>query len=345
MTKKALFFGVSAVLLGAVIVGVFEAPTASAAPQSTLIGWCVDNGVQPYIYLEWGSSPVANSNGLQKGDSHPGDPERFWDWLPTNGDQRSYSDYAITRGVTYAYRVKYRPELPSNEVRITCGMATVSPTPYPTPTVTPYPTPVPNSVLSLTMSGRNVTRGQVNETSSLTARGNETLDIVLRVRNNSNTPATNVVVLDILPVGVNYIARSTSLNGLSTAEGVTSSGINIGTLWSGQEATIRFFAVVDPNSVPTWGQVDVFSTAQARADNASLVMAQLPIRLGQTVAITPISQVPTGPADTMLASLLLSVIATGAYALYTTTPLFSRRMALAEVRRAATRTRALNFSR
>lgn len=309
---------------------------ASAALQGTMTGWCVDNGTQPYIYLEWGAHPAANSNGLQKGDLYPSDPGRFWEWLSTNGDQRSYSDYAIVRGVTYTYRVKYQPQLPSNEVRVMCGT--------PTPTPTSVPTPIPVAALSMSMAGRNVARGQRGEYGSVTAKGNETIEIILRVRNTSGTVATNVSIVDMLPAGIRYIPQSTSLNGIVIADGITTSGVNIGVIWPNQEVTVRLSTVVDLQSVPTWGQIDTTMTAQSRADNAGVVLAQLPIRLGQIVSIAPISHISTGPGESLLMAVLLSVIATGAYAMYTTTAVFHRRMALTEISRLS-RKSTLNFTR
>lgn len=127
------------------------------ASGGVLTGWCIDNGSQPYIHLQWTSDSEANSNGLQKGDSYPSDSQQFWGWLSTTGDQRAYNDYAITRGTTYTYRVKYRPELPSNEIQIQCPVLVT-----PTPTPTSYPIPPLQALLctpsyALSNSGQVVT--------------------------------------------------------------------------------------------------------------------------------------------------------------------------------------------
>ncbi len=131
--QKLNKFMVARLVISLVFVGFFANP-AIAAPQGTLEGRCVGNT----IYLEWGSHPNANSNGLQKADVLPNDPNRFWDWLPVGDSARSYTDYNITPGQTYSYRVKYRPELPSNVVTLTCQNTTPPPS---LPTINIYANP------------------------------------------------------------------------------------------------------------------------------------------------------------------------------------------------------------
>ncbi len=117
MIKNTNKFLVAELAILSVFIGFSAVPTAFATSQGVLEGRCIGNSIQ----LDWGSHPNANSNGLQKADVNPGDPNRFWDWLPTNDTQRSYTDNNITMGREYSYRVKYRPELPSNIVTLTCS--------------------------------------------------------------------------------------------------------------------------------------------------------------------------------------------------------------------------------
>jgi len=327
-------------LLAAVLAVSFAPVADASAPYGTLTAQCLGGAV----YLEWGSRTDANSNGLQKGDSYPADPQNFWGWLPTDSIQRTYTDYAVVPRVTYSYRVKYRPELPSNVVSIACPVPTPVVTPTPTPVYTPTPASVPGS-LALGQYGRNITRGQAAEYSSVVARGNETLDIILHVRDTSATTLTNVYLTDLLPVGLGYINQSTALNGVLVADGITSSGLNIGTLWPNQEVVVRFSVMVDPNSVPGWGQVTVLNTAQVRADNAYSVSASLPVTLGTAQSIAAISRVKTGPADSILLALLAGMAAAGLYGLYTTTDFFGRRYELAKLRDLVGRAHAPNFLR
>lgn len=206
---------------------------------------------------------------------------------------------------------------------------------YPTPSPTNYPV-YNGQGLSVSETGRNVSRGQSGEYASVWARGGDTLDLVLHVRNANGSTLSNVYVTDLLPAGLNYVFSSTTLNGTVVGDGITSSGLNVGTLYGNQENTIKFSVTVDSAYVPGWGQVDVASTAQARADGANTVSATLPISLGQSYLAT-IARVKTGPADSFLLALFVSMLMTGIYAMYTRTELFGRRVALAEVRNLMTK--------
>lgn len=210
----------------------------------------------------------------------------------------------------------------------------------PTPTVTPVYTNT-----SITEFGRNVSRGQSGEYAAVVARGSETIDVIVRVHANSSSTLHNVILTNILPSGLNYIARSTTVDGISAADGITTSGLNIGSLMPNQGVVVKFSVLVDPNSVPIWGQVDLRNTTQVRADNLSTISAQLPITLGNSVSIAAISRVKTGPADSILLALLISALVTAMYALYTRTALFGRRLALSEIRQSMVAKSTPNFLR
>ncbi len=91
-----------------------------AIVPGTLTASCIDP-LSPKVKLDWTSLPGANSNGIQKGDSYPSDPNQFWAFIgnPTM-EQRTYTDANIIPGQSYTYRIKYTPTQPSNEVTISC---------------------------------------------------------------------------------------------------------------------------------------------------------------------------------------------------------------------------------
>lgn len=213
---------------------------------------------------------------------------------------------------------------------------------YWTPTPTPYSTP--STRVELTSAGRNVTRGQSGENASVRARGGDTLDLIVRVRSTDSAYLSNVYVTDVLPSGVQYVAGSTTLNGYVVGDGITSSGISIGSIAPGSVKVVKFSVRVDGAYLPTVGSVVVSNVAQVRADNLSTMSVQLPITMGQNLYISAVSSVKTGPADSLWLALLVAMLVTGAYAAYTRTDLFGRRMALAEVA-ALSRTSTMNFSR
>ena len=542
MTSTKLLY--LAVFVGAIalVVGGTNVLSAQAAPEGTLIGWCVDNGTSPYIYLEWGSNSSANSNGLQKADVSPSE-DRFWGWLGTYDTQRSYTDYTISRGQTYWYRVKYRPELPSNVISVSCPITptpTVYPTPtpypsltvwpttqtvdsgqtltiyayggtgsyfwtspggsqttrygqsvsfwytnntgslqtytvavtsgtqtqyatvyvrsvyiYPTPTPTIYPTPTPTSIscshnisyissgaevrldatgygsyfswnapygypsigngtpfrtrfynssgstqsrwitvtngyqtatcevrvssdvyptpyptwyptpyptyyptpyptwyptpvpgvaIELTHVGRNVTRGQSGEYASVIAGGNDTLDLIVRVRNTTGNYLYNVVLTDVLPAGIYPIAGSTTVNNQQVGDGIASNGINIGTLAGYATTTVKLSVRVDPSAVPSWGSATTSNVMQVRADGIASRSVLFRITLSNNASVlASISSIATGVEDSLIPALAIALVAMGSYGAYTRTNIFRRRASISEIKARAGET--ANFSR
>lgn len=199
---------------------------------------------------------------------------------------------------------------------------------------TPYMISNNNSTLTTTemalrITGRNVTHGQSGEYTAVSARGNDTLDIVSHIRNRTSLPQYNVQVTDILPAGFSYVSRSTTLNGVVVGDGITSSGINIGTLNAGQEAIVKFSVVISPSVVPVVGRVIVRDTLQVRADGVATLSVQLPVGLS---TIWFIAGVQTGPADSIVIAALFGALMTVMYGMYTRTDIFGRRYALASIR-------------
>jgi hypothetical protein len=156
---------------------------------------------------------------------------------------------------------------------------------------------------------------------------------LLRVRSQNGQALSNVVVTDYLPTGLAYINGSTTLNGYVTADGITGSGLNIGTVYGNGDAIVKFSARVASGTTPSWGTVTVSDTAQARADGAGTVSARLVVSLGLVDVITAASGVKTGPAESVLLALVIALLATAGYAAYSRTSLFGRRFALAQIGR------------
>jgi uncharacterized repeat protein (TIGR01451 family) len=284
------------------------------------------------------------------------------------GGNDGYSWYAADGSPTYGNDSTFKTRFYGNNwysqyrsATVTSGWQTatcsvlvngsyVYPTPYPTwtpyPTYYPTPTAYPYVDPSITLSqkGRNLTRGQSGEHSSLTARGGDTLDILIRVRSTNNSYVTNAYVTDLLPGGLAYIAGSTTVNGRVVGDGITTSGINIGTLSPYSDTVVKISVRVSEGAVPSWGTVTVNNTAQARADGLGSLTSLLPITLGTNASITAVAAVQTGPMDSVLMALFAALLVTGLYAAYTRTDMFGRRVAVAEVAR-LTRSPGLNFSK
>lgn len=81
-----------------------------------------------------------------------------------------------------------------------------------------------------------------------TAQPGEKVDFIVRYNNTGNVTQENVVVKDALPAGLTYVAGSTILangshpSGTPAADGVTTTGLNIGTYAPNATAWVRFSA-------------------------------------------------------------------------------------------------------
>ena len=149
--------------------------------------------------------------------------------------------------------------------------------------------------LSIQKTGRNITRGDNSPQTSLTARAGDGIEFTITVTAPYNTSLNNVLISDALPAGMNYTVGSTTLNDNRINDGVVSGGVNIGTLSSGQRATIIFYATVSTGV--SSGQVLV-NTASARADNVSSVISQpVYITIGNYSVIDRAIKVKTGPTE------------------------------------------------
>ena len=197
--------------------------------------------------------------------------------------------------------------------------------------------------LTLTEYGRNITRGQSSEYRSVVGHGGDTIEIIAHIVNISGAPLSNVFVTNLLPAGLGYIARSTAVDGRIVRDSITSSGLNIGTVYPGQRVVVRFAAAIAPHAVPVWGQIELSDNAWVRADNAAAAAVRLPITLGGQASLAAISRIKTGPIDSILLALLASIVTTGLYAMYTNTELFEKRFARARLGRQIGRD--LNFVR
>jgi len=88
---------------------------------------------------------------------------------------------------------------------------------------------------------------------SYAAQPGETVDFIIRYKNTGGVTQQNVIVKDALPAGLTYVAGSTILangdhpDGASVTDGVTTTGINIGTYAPSLNAWVRFSAKVAAN--------------------------------------------------------------------------------------------------
>ncbi|PIR41912.1 MAG: hypothetical protein COV30_01165 [Candidatus Yanofskybacteria bacterium CG10_big_fil_rev_8_21_14_0_10_37_15] len=161
--------------------------------------------------------------------------------------------------------------------------------------------------LQIQKSGKNISKGEITERLSMNATPNDTIEFTVRVKNISGITANNVFVTDTLPTGMSYINNSSSLNGIVTANGITGTGLNIGSLASNQEAVIKFSAIVNTGTIITAGTtVTLTNISQARAENYSQIISNpVVITLGGLGIVAGALDIKTGASGTFLIPLLI----------------------------------------
>ena len=196
--------------------------------------------------------------------------------------------------------------------------------------------------LSVQKLGRNISKADSTNHTNVIANPSDTIEFTVTVQNTSSSTINNVMVRDVLPGGLSYINRTTSLNGIQIADGIVSGGINIGTLAPHQIATIRYDAVANDKNYFAKGTTKLINYAYARADGTSEVSSQLPISIVNGSIIHYVSKIPTGANETAVA-LLIAGLATMFYLAYAHTGLFKVRNAQAVMARMQRDLNKFNF--
>jgi uncharacterized repeat protein (TIGR01451 family) len=213
-------------------------------------------------------------------------------------------------------------------ITVTSGAATASCLATVTaasPTASPAASPVASPVavdLTLHVVGRNASTGGA-EASSVTAVGGNHIEAILRLLNPSTTTSVqNVMARASLPGGLTYVSGSTSINGVPTSlETITTSGLALGTVGAGEEATVTFRILVSSTAFPV-GTSQAVIAVTAGADGIPARSGQLTVVVTRQVAGP--GETPTGPGDAALVALLVSAIATLLYVSYTNSSAFRR---------------------
>ncbi|MCL1839991.1 hypothetical protein FWF89_03300 [Candidatus Saccharibacteria bacterium] len=138
---------------------------------------------------------------------------------------------------------------------------------------------------------------------SVNANVGDIVNYQIHYRNLGTVNSTNVMVKDILPKNMDYIAGTTVLyntnnpNGLKISDNITTVGVNIGGYNPNGDAYVRFSAkVVDrdlacgANSLTNWGQIGINGGNNTKQDSAV-------VNVSKTCTTTPPKLPETGPAS------------------------------------------------
>ena len=129
-----------------------------------------------------------------------------------------------------------------------------------------------NAGLAIDKKMKNISNSDMAWSDSLVnVRPRQRLATQIVVTNTGTTAANNVNVSDVLPNRLLYVAGSTLVNSLFSADGITSGGIIIPLLAPGQSTTIYFETDVEREAQFIRGATNLVNTATARANNAPSV--------------------------------------------------------------------------
>lgn len=134
-------------------------------------------------------------------------------------------------------------------------------------TVVVNPTPVPD--LHILKEVVNTTQGATNWERDNTAKPGDHMQYRLTIYNQGNAPADNVTVKDTLPADITYVAGSTKLyiatsnDPTSLPDGITATGISLGTVQNGVPTGNKFivFEVIVSPTLPA-GTFDRINKAE-----------------------------------------------------------------------------------
>ena len=125
--------------------------------------------------------------------------------------------------------------------------------------------------IDLAKTVRNKTNGEKSWVETANAKSGDTVQFQIHAKNTGSAGIQNLVIRDILPKGLNYVAGSTKLYNTSNPKGlkvsdniIQNSGINIGTYQANGDAYVRFDATVAAEKdLPVCGENTLTNIAQA----------------------------------------------------------------------------------
>ena len=142
--------------------------------------------------------------------------------------------------------------------------------------------------IDLAKTVRNKTNGEKTWAETVSAKGGDTVQFQIHAKNTGSAGIQNLVIRDILPKGLNYVAGTTKLYNTSNPKGlkvsdniIQNSGINIGSYQPKGDAFVRFDATVSAEQdLPVCGENTLTNIAQAsdqkivKNDTASVKVAK-----------------------------------------------------------------------
>ena len=181
-----------------------------------------------------------------------------------------------------------------------------------TTVILPVVTPV-GAAITLNKVVRDVTTSETSFVESDQAKAGDTLEYKINFSNTGDAAADSVTVSDSLPANVSYVAGSTqiSIDGATPAalaDGLTASGINIGSVGAGKSGYITFRAVISAAAAnQTLINTAYFKCGTSDISDTATTTVVTKITLAAATTSTPLPK--TGAATDVIA--LMGAITSG----------------------------------
>ena len=151
--------------------------------------------------------------------------------------------------------------------------------------------------IDLAKTVRNKTNSEKTWAETVNAKGGDTVQFQIHAKNTGSVGIQNLVIRDILPKGLNYVAGTAKLYNTSNPKGlkvsdniIQNSGINIGSYQPNGDAFVRFDATVSAETdLPVCGENTLTNIAQA--SNQKIVKNDT-----ASVKVTKKCETPKNPA-------------------------------------------------
>jgi len=158
----------------------------------------------------------------------------------------------------------------------------------------------PTTTISFTKLGRNLSNGDRVYSKVIRVAQSDIIEFYLTVVAGSSADLQNVVITDNLPSVLSYQSGTTKVNDITQVDGITTTGLSLGTIPRGTSKTVIFQALsTNPGTYLTYT-----NTAQVTASGISAISDNATITYG---LVAGAATVQTGAEDSLWVSFIISM--------------------------------------
>lgn len=244
------------------------------------------------VNIEGATSPTLNfwadRYSLNQGES------TYLRWTSENTNYCTASNGWSGNKSTYGYEIVYP------NVNTTYDLICYGNNEQVSRSLTIYVSSFSGNNLNLTKLGRNLSSGERIYSKTIRVTKGEVIEFFLTVA-SGNKDLQNVVVKDILPSSLSYMAGTTKVDGVLQADTITTSGLVLGNLARGTTKNITFQALSNDSGY----YLNFTNTAEATATGENKATDSVSITFS---LVAGASTVKTGAEETFMISFIVSLI-------------------------------------